>query len=694
MSVLTRSTARGVPEAGRSRRRAELDGLRALAVTLVVVYHVSSGRVSGGVDVFLVLSGFFLVRAMSSRIRPGGRVPVLRAIAGTLSRLLPTALLVLLATVVVSLWVVPQSRWRELALHLLASVTFTENARLVDEAVDYSASNAAASPMQQFWSLSIQVQVLVLTPVVVAAGAAVLRQAGWTRYARRGVVVSVVLVTAASFAWSVAATAADQQQAYFSSLPRLWEFGVGALVALLLRDVRPGPRTGAALGWGGVVALVACGAVLDGAHQFPGWQAGWPVLCAVAVLVAADHGGRLGVHRVLGAAPMRWLGARSYPLFLWHWPVLVLYLVHTQRETPSLRGAAAVVVLSLLLAAVTHRLVERPAADRLRARSPVGALALVVTAALPLVATGGLVLTWLDREAARVATAADDPAYPGAAALGSRLVHTGGAEGVEPLPSMSVIRDDWPQLTHSTCTSEDELGWQPTGSEVCVLGSDDRPRRIVVVGDSHVAQWLPPLAAMAETHSWQVVAMVRGGCNLSTESEFIQEGWPGYEECATWRTHLVDRIVSLEPDLVVSLGTRTGPGPGEEVVPPGFTAAWRQLSDAGLRVIALRDSPRHADDVPDCMTRWGDTSAACEVPRSSVYTETLLAEAEPALPPGVSVLDTSSYFCTDTTCPALVGNVRVYMDDGHVTATYMSTVRAVMEDDFLTLAGCALAPCR
>jgi peptidoglycan/LPS O-acetylase OafA/YrhL len=178
VSVLTRSTARGVPEAGRSRRRAELDGLRALAVTLVVVYHVSSGRVSGGVDVFLVLSGFFLVQAMSSRIRPGGRVPVLRAIAGTLSRLLPTALLVLLATVVVSLWVVPQSRWRELALHLLASVTFTENARLVDEAVDYSASNAAASPMQQFWSLSIQVQVLVLTPVVVAAGAAVLRGPG------------------------------------------------------------------------------------------------------------------------------------------------------------------------------------------------------------------------------------------------------------------------------------------------------------------------------------------------------------------------------------------------------------------------------------------------------------------------------------------------------------------------------------
>src|SRR3954470_273733 len=159
VSIETQPTAVVVPGTGRRRRRAEIDGLRALAVTLVVVYHVFTGRVSGGVDVFLALSGFFLVQSMTSQIRRHGRVRVLPAVARTVSRLLPTALLVLLATVVVSMWVVPQSRWREIALHLLSSVTFTENARLVREAVDYSASHAAASPMQQFWSLSIQVQV-------------------------------------------------------------------------------------------------------------------------------------------------------------------------------------------------------------------------------------------------------------------------------------------------------------------------------------------------------------------------------------------------------------------------------------------------------------------------------------------------------------------------------------------------------
>ncbi len=687
MPVLTQHTTVPVPADERRPRRPDLDGLRALAVALVVTYHVSSGRVSGGVDVFLVLSGFFLVTSTTSRIRRDGAVRALPAVARTVSRLVPTALLVLLVTAVASVWVVPQSRWRELALHLVSSVTFTENLQLVRDAVDYSASNSLASPVQQFWSLSIQVQVLVLTPVVLAAGATVLRATGRLHRARRTVVVCVALGTAASFLWSLVATAADQQVAYFSTLPRLWELGTGALVALLLAGVRPGPRTATALGWGGVAALVACGAVLDGAHEFPGWQAAWPVLCTVALLVAADHGGRLGAHRALGTPPMRWLGARSYALYLWHWPVLVLYLVHSGREAPSIRGAVAVVALSLVLAALTHRLVEQPAADRLRTWRPVAALALVVLAALPLLAASRLTLTWLDGETARVTAAADDPAYPGAAALSTSLVGTGGVEGVEPLPPMSVIRDDWPHLPDSTCSGEDGLEWRPTETEVCVLGSDDRSRRVVVVGDSHVAHWLPPLAAMAETHSWQVVSMVRGGCNLSTESEFIQEGWPEYEGCAAWRASLVDRIVSLEPDLVVSLGTRTGFGPGEELVPPGFVAAWHELSDAGLRVVALRDSPRHVDDVPDCMAGGGDTSAACEVPRSSVYTEGLLAEVDPLLPPGVRILDTSRYFCADTTCPALIGNVRVYMDFGHVTATYMRTVRAVMEDDFLTAAG-------
>jgi peptidoglycan/LPS O-acetylase OafA/YrhL len=666
-------------------RRSDIDGLRAVAAALVILYHVTTGRVSGGVDVFLVLSGFFLVHSLSGQLRRTGRIRPLSAIARTLSRLLPLAMVVLAATVAASVVVVPASRWREVAVHLVSSVTFTENARLVHEAVDYTASNAAASPMQHFWSLSVQVQALVAVPVVVSVGVALLAHLRPPVDGRRVAVGAVLAVTAASFAWSVVSTAADQQVAYFSTLPRLWELGVGALVALLAAELRPGPRMACVLGWGGVLALVACGAVLDGAHTFPGWQAGWPVLCAVAVLVAGGQGGRLGAHRLLGSAPMRWVGIRSYALYLWHWPLLVLYLVYAQRETPSVEGGVAVVGLSVLLAAGTHRLVEQPAGDRLRLRPPARALALTLACALPLALVGAGTTAWFDHQVARLAQVAGSDDHPGAVALSGPDVATGGVPGVEPVPALTAIRDDWATLRDGTCTTEEEPAEPvPAVTDICVQGGDDRERRVVVVGDSHAAQWLPPMAAIAEDHGWQVVSLVRGGCNLSTESEFIQEGWPDFEECAAWRGRLVDRILALEPDLVVSLGTRTAVG-AEEVLPPGFVAAWRQLSDAGIRVVGMRDSPRHELDVPDCLARLGDAASECRTARSQVYADGLLPAAD--LPPGVDVLDTSSYFCTDTVCPPVIGNVRVYMDFNHVTASYMSTVQPLLEADLLALTG-------
>ena len=668
-------------------RRPGIDGLRAVAVALVVLYHVTTGRVSGGVDVFLALSGFFVVHSLAGQIRRSGRVHPLASITRTLSRLVPPAVLVLAGTVAAGAFVLPETRWRELAGHLIASATFTENHHLVAESVDYAAGNAIASPVQQFWSLSIQVQVLLATPVVVAAGALLLRGPR-RRFARPAVVLAVAAVTAASFAWSVVATRADQQVAYFSTLPRLWELGAGALVGLLLGGLRPGRRTGVLLGWGAVVALVTCGAVLDGAHTFPGWQAAWPVGCALVLLVVADSGGRHGVHRFLALRPLRWLGDRSYALYLWHWPVLVLYLVDTGREAPSVEGATAVVLLSLVLAEATYRLVEQPAALRLRSRRPARALGLVAAGMAPLLVLGAGTTVWLDREAARVAAATDEPQYPGAVALSSPVVATGGIPGVEPLPSLSVIRDDHPFMTGGRCTvEEDPPEAVPTRTEICVLGPDDRERRIVVVGDSYAAHWLAPLGDLAERHSWQLVSLIRAGCSLSTQSDFFEEGTPGHEGCVAWQSRLVERIVSLEPDLVVTVGTRTAHGTDPEILPPGFLEAWQQLSDAGLPVIAMRDSPRHPHDVPDCVAEWGGATDRCGTPRSWVYADDLLETAGSALPAGVSLVDTSSYFCTEDLCPPLVGNTWVYRDDGHVTGTYMRTVRPLVEAEFLARVG-------
>ncbi len=686
LTVGSRHARRRPPPAQRPvarRYRAEIDGLRGLAVALVVFYHVATGRVSGGVDVFLVLSGFFLVTALGRQVERTGRVAVAATLSRTAWRLVPTTLLVLVATLAASVWVLPRSRWREVADHLLSSVTFTENLRLVREAVDYNAANVLASPLQHLWSLSIQAQVLIATPLLVALGVAVLVRRGALAHGRRVSLAAVTVVTAASFAWSVVLTADDQQVAYFSSLARLWELGAGALVALLLVHLRPGRRTATVLGWAGVLALLLCGAVVDGAQRFPGWEASWPVLCAVAVLVAGDRGGPGGAHHLLSWGPARWLGRISFALYLWHWPVLVLYLVRSGRDAPSLTGALAVVSLSLLLAALTQPLIEGPARAWSAARRPVVSTAVLVACAAPLVLVGAGTTAWLDRAAARAGDGLDAAAHPGASALVGAEVPGG---DVEPLPSSAVLREDWPSLPEDSCTDEDDPGLGGTQTEVCVVGRSDAERRLVVVGDSHAAQWLPPLAALASERSWQVVSIVRGGCNLSTESEFVQEGWPGYEDCVVWRSHLVERIVGLEPDLVVTLGTRTD-AVSEEVVPPGFVAAWRQLADAGVRVVAMRDSPRHVEDTPDCVARLGAEDPSCSIAVSDVYADGMLEREAQALPSAVILLDTRGYFCDELSCPPVIGNVRVYLDGGHVTSTYMRTTAPLLERDLLELTG-------
>ncbi|MGY2004219.1 acyltransferase family protein [Blastococcus sp. SYSU DS1024] len=670
------------PAGRRPARRPEVDGLRALAVGLVVVYHVFTGRVSGGVDVFLALTGFFLVHSLAGRLRSGTFDPI-TPIARSLSRLAPAAFVVLGATVALSAVVVPETRWREIVEHLIASVTFTENLHLVDEAVEYAANDAAASPMQQFWSLSIQVQVLVAVPLIVAAVLAGLRAAGAQRYGRPLAVALVAAATAASFAWSLAATSADQQAAYFATLPRLWELGVGALAALLLVG-RPGRRLGLVLGWSGVLALVVCGAVLDGVRTFPGWQAAWPVLCAVAVLVAADTGGRFGVHRVLTVRPMQWLGRRAYVVYLWHWPLLVLHLVHTGRQNPSPVGAVGVIAVSLVLAALTHRMVERPGGNLLRSRRPAWVLVLVVACAAPLLAGGLAVTTYLDRQLAAHGPALDDPRYPGARALTAADVVTGGVADVEAVPPLSVLRDDWASLEGASCRVE-TVRREPLDAKiaVCIQGPDDATRRVVVVGDSHMNHWLPPMSTIAAERGWQLISLPNPGCNLSTGSEFYRPTSARYGECAAWRATVADRIVAFDPDVVLAMGTRIDPGE-REVLPPGFVEAWEQLAEAGVPVIGMRDNPRNDRDVPDCVAELGDRAAECSVSPDEVYDDRVLRAA---LPEGVQLLDTRPYFCTEESCPAVVGNVRVYMDDAHVTAMYMRTVAPLLERDLLRLTG-------
>ncbi|WP_243418086.1 acyltransferase family protein [Actinomycetospora cinnamomea] len=659
------TTPRVGREARSSRFRPEIEGLRGLAAVLVVIYHVWVGRVSGGVDVFFLLSGFLVV-GMLVRSVERGRLRVAATWLRLFWRLLPTAGLVLLVSAVAAIALISPLRWPQNIAELLASAFFLENWRLAADAVDYYADNNTASVAQHFWSLSVQGQFYVVAPLLVLLVAVVARRL--RADVRRVLLVVLAGVVAASLTYSVITTAVDQPFAYFDSLARAWEFAIGGILGLTIDRIRLSRGVRVLLGWVGVLALVACGAALDVGAGFPGYLALWPVAAAAAVVVAGSTGSGAGADRLLVSRTGQYLGEISYPLYLWHWPVLILYLSYRERAEVGLVGGLGVVGLSVVLAVVSHHLLERPARDVKPGGPPWWRPAVLVAAALAPVLL--VCLAWHAASSQRAGAYVDlgDPSHPGAVARLPGFVYDG--EPDAPLrPSTVAVVDDWVEYERDCVRPP---AWP--NLELCTYLPAEEPDRVItVVGDSHVQQFLPALESLALERNWEVRTLIRPGCPFSTSSDANI----GEVPCLEWNAAAIEYLVAEPPDAVVASSTRNVRAGLTEETPPGFVEAWQRLDAAGIPVVALRDNPRFDWWPAECVETHGRGAPECELPRDQLYApEPPYAAMD--VPPNVGFLDLTDHLCTETVCPPEIGNVMVYLDDNHLSASYARSLAPVV----------------
>ncbi|MGW9347985.1 acyltransferase family protein [Nocardiopsis flavescens] len=672
------ATERG--SAPRGGFRPEIEGLRAVAVLLVAVYHIWFGRVSGGVDVFLFLTGFLITGSLVRSAEREGRLAPFAFWGRLLRRLTPAAGVVLAAVPAMAYLWLPPSRWPGVIAEVYASALYYENWALAAAAVDYLAREEAPSPVQHFWSLSIQGQFYLLWPLLLGA---VLLVAGRERM-RRASLAAVGAVLALSLAYSVWITAADQPWAYFDTGARLWELALGGVLALVVHRLRPPTAARFLLGWGGLAALVLCGVLFPVSTLFPGYAALWPTLAAAAVVVAGGGGGRFGVHRVLTLRPLMALGGLSYTLYLWHWPVLVVYLELTGRTLASPPGGAAVLALSLVLAWTTARIVEG-GAERLGRRVPRPWLPAWSAATAVLLLAPALVIgsQWSDRlvreqreRAERVVEPVD---YPGAALVAR--------------PELAAVLPDLPVVPDPLDARDDLSGHHLRGCHVplsatepvlCRTGPEDAGYTVAMVGASRTAHWYPALEQVALRHGWRLVSFTKSGCQFSAEVPYTQGRV--FTECQEWDARAMEELERLRPDAVFTSSTRASAE--GEAVPPGFVERWRELDALGIDVIGMRDLPRHSYAGAECVAagRAGD----CTDPIG--YS---LAERDPAaalagdgrLPANVSTVDLTGHVCPGDRCDAVIGNVLVYWDHSHMTATYALTLVPAVEEALLEATG-------
>ncbi len=633
----------------------------------MVVYHVWLGRVSGGIDVFLVLSAFLMTSSLVARLEARERVRLGAHWGRTFWRLVPAAAVVVLLTLAASAVLLPATRWPEVVDQGWASLLYGENWLLAHRAVDYyAADHSVASPFQHFWSLSVQGQVFVVWPALLVGLGWVARR--WRLKLRPLVAVVFAGLFAVSLGWSVVATAAHQQSAYFDTRARLWEFCAGSLLALL-GALRLPTAVRVGLGWLGVVGLVACGLVLEVTRSFPGYLALWPVLCGAAVVLAGGTGHRLGVDRLLGSAPLGWLGDRSYALYLVHWPVLVLWLGASGRGRAGLWDGGLVVLASVVLATVLAAVVEAPLRRAAWPRHTTGrtwaALATAfAVAAVPL----ALWKADLDRGiggAAAVALTGARTAHPGAAALAPGAP-TPPAD-TDPLPDVAALRKEFASLP-GRCGGS----WRPS-DPVLVCGEQvpDGPvgRTVVVVGDSHAEQWLPSLQPLAQRHGWRLVSLLKGGCSF---------GEPGSRtgSCDAFNRAALAYLLERRPDAVVTVATAAHRTTAAERLVDGYPGVVRSLTAQGLVVVGLRDNPRFTSGPVACALERGVEAPECAPPRTTKLAARNPAGALQATARFVAV-DLNDRICSDR-CRAQVGNVWVYLDDNHLTRTYAATLAPVL----------------
>ena len=643
------------------RHRDDLQGLRAVAVLLVVLDHAGLPFLRGGyvgVDVFFVLSGFLITGLLLSQAGRDGRVRLGDFYVRRARRILPAAVLTLVATDIAAHQLLNFVRAREAVHDSVWAAFFAANVHFARVGSDYFAQGQPPSPVQHFWTLAVEEQFYLVWPVVLALVLLV-------GALRRRLLWVVVAVAAASFAWSVHATAADRTSAYFSTGARAWELALGAALAI------GALRLPAAAGWLGLGCIVAAGVAYSSSTAFPGYAALLPTLGA-ALVIAARHG---GAARLLSTGPMRYVGDRSYAFYLWHWPVLVIAAGYAGHElsTPTRLGLLAG---AFLLSVLTYALFENPI-RHMRWRAPTGALlwpasaAVILAVALPILAS-------LHSKATRIASAS-------AAVQPAALVkETGPARtSWKPLPAVAAavaaakrnaalpwpltppvgsLRSDFYEFPKNCSARQGQ-----TTSKICRLGEPAAAKTLVVFGDSHAEMWMPAVLKMAHRDDWAVVPFVKVGC---VSSSWTHRSWP----CGVWYRWAINRAAALRPQASLLVGSWAGSRTPAAAV-KGMAKLIGDARRFSASTIVVGDSPHQHRNPVDCLLAKGATMRTCSSRATLAELQTDAAVAAAAARQRVGFMNVTGWFCARASsiavlCPLVVNKTISWVDQGHISATY------------------------
>ncbi len=675
--------------------RLDVEGMRALAILPVLFFHAQVPHMTGGfvgVDIFFVISGFLITGLLVQEADQTGRVGLLNFYARRARRILPAAGVVLTAVTVACWLLLPPLRQVTTIRDVAAASVYVANWRFISQQTDYMASGREPSPVLHYWSLSAEEQFYLVWPLLLLAAALLARRVG------RPVSVFAVPVTlgviVGSLALSLHWTAVTQPVAYMSSPSRAWQFALGALLALatpaLLELSRGAAVTGIRiiLGWAGCAAIVWSVLTYDRSTAYPGTAALVPTLGAVAIIAAGTGVPprhlcvRAGAGRLLGSRPARAIGRRSFSWYLWHWALLVLVQASVGELTWP--GRAAVVAAAAVPAELTMRLVEQP----IRFSAVVSTrwsrgLAVGLTATLLPIATAMLIGTDALRgmRGGNEDSVAILPHLPPATQVRDPFAQPGGTTSGPVTPPPWVAYDDIPHFPEECVVAPPQKSSPP-----CLVQTAGSVGRVVLLGDSHAAQWFGAVSQVARKNRWSVEILTKVGCPLSKISVRNEQLGRTFTECDSWREGVLRRLLSTPPPEIIFISALNRYDNDQRHVLEGWRKTILSLADLHIPIVYLRDTPDPPQDIPACISGAIADWTECSFPRAAAMPPDPLATAvRAATLPGVHLVDLNHILCPDPApCPAVRGSVLLYRDDSHLTDTAATLLGPALEDALVT----------
>jgi peptidoglycan/LPS O-acetylase OafA/YrhL len=688
--------------------RNDLQGLRAVAVLLVVLDHAGLSFLRGGyvgVDVFFVLSGFLITQLLLSSAARHGRISLGEFYARRARRILPAAVLTLVVTDVVAHELLNFVRAKEAVVDSIWASVFAANVHFAQTGSDYFAQGQPPSPVQHFWTLAVEEQFYVVWPALLSLvlfgalfGRSLRRRrepgAHLSAAALRRALLVVAVAGAVSFAWSVHTTPRTPAAAYFSTFTRAWELALGAALAIAAPRVTRLPAAVRAVsGWAGLACVALAAVAFSASTSFPGYAALLPTLGAALVIGAgiAQAPLRLGAGRLLSLAPLRYVGDRSYAFYLWHWPVLTIAVQYAGHEL-STWNRLLLLVLAFFLSILSYAVFENPI-RRMRWRSRAGVVlwpasaAAVLAVALPIIGS-------LDGTAARIEEASAairpvalvDATSPASVArtrskplpavtAAARAARNGRSLPSPLLPPVGSLRGDFYSFPSGCAARQGQ-----TTSDICRLGDPNAFKRIVVIGDSHAQMWMPTILNMARRDGWTVIPLVKVGC---VPSSWLHRTWP----CGRWYTWALRRAAALRPEVALIVASWAASQTPSAAL-KGVTALIKAAKRSAASVIVVGDSPHQHRNPVDCLLAPRATMKTCTTTAPSAELRSDNAIAAAAARQHVGFLDVRGWFCARPVaraallCPLVINRTISWLDQGHVSQTYALELRGPFRTAF------------